>query len=186
MIIVNERLRGQTVKFGKERVSFDKLGKAKVEDAFGESLILNHPDYYEEGKKPVKVVEEKQKPEIKDEAVKTLIAELESKLLISSQKLEKAIADLSLAKEEVESWKAEYNKAKEATLLNANEGGNETPVQLQENDINIVVELCEKKKGELVVLCEGLSLPESEWKTLSAKELIVYVAKKTLSGSKTE
>lgn len=176
MIIVNEKSANQKVKTSLGVLTFNKYGETEVSKEIGEKLISQY-GYFEKGNKPQPKVEPK-KEVVTDEAAKERIAELEQKLLVSGQKLEKAEGDLRLSKEEVESWKAEYTKAttaeKPETLVTS------TIPELQENDINVVIDLWNKGINDLATLCEGLSLPKDEWKELKKKELVVYLAKKTL------
>jgi hypothetical protein len=188
MIIVSDKIRNLTVKFGKERVEFDKFGKAKVSEEIGKKVIFDHPDYYEEGKKQVKEIQKDIINDVTDEKVLAKFNELETQLLVSSQKLEKAIGDLNISKEEVENWKAEYEKVKQSvegkTIVESFEEVN-IP-QLQENDINVIVDLCSKSKKDLLDLCEGLGLLKAEYQELNQKQLVVYIGKKTLYAPKTE
>jgi hypothetical protein len=187
MIIVSDKIRNLTVKFGKERVEFDKFGKAKVSEEIGKKVIFDHPDYYEEGKKQVKEIQKDIISDVTDEKVLAKFNELETQLLVSSQKLEKAIGDLNLSKEEVENWKAEYEKAKEGVLGKMDLLTTDLDIpQLQENDINVIVDLCSKSKKDLLDLCEGLGLLKAEYQELNQKQLVVYIGKKTLYAPKTK
>lgn len=182
MLIVNEKLINQTIKTSIGKIIVNKKGEAEVSQEVGEKAIKDY-GFYEKGNKPQPKIEQPKK-EVTDETAKERIAELEQKLLVVSQKLEKAEADLILSKDETESWKAEYTKIgalKDKGEKSEAEVEAGSKVQFQDNDINLIIDLWGKGVSELVELCKGLGLPENEWKELKKKELVVYLAKKTLN-----
>jgi len=182
MIVVNTQYKKQTIKTSIGKITMDVNGETEVSEEIGKRLINEH-GFFEKGKKPKKVEEKKEI--VTDLQAKERITELESSVLILNQRLEKSDSDLKLSRNETDSWKEEFTKlqstlSKEVEKVDKKESL--TITQLQENDINLVIDMWSKGMDELFDICKGLNLPEAEWKDKKKKDLVVFIAKKTLFG----
>ena len=174
MIIESKNHQNTTIKFGQDRVKFDNLCQAEVSDELGKKILVNHVGYWEKNKKPA--------PEVKKVVVNLDpiegVKDLESQLLIASQKNNKIEQELKIAKAEIQSWKDLVNNVKYTA-----EPLKPFPAQLSESDIQTIIELAAKPVSKLKEICTGLNLPELEWSDLTKNPLVVYIGKRTLNAN---
>ena len=166
MIIVSEKFANTTINISNNLVHFVNH-EAEVSDEIGATLKELGAEYYEKGKKPVKRTEKKTENQSPDRQV----AEMESKLLIASQKVEELKAKLDTSITEAENWKAEYNKVSGNAPIGS---------KISAKDVNVILDLAPKTKTDLQDFCKQLELSQKEWQSLGKNELIYYIVSKTL------
>lgn len=151
---INANRFGSTLLMSNKKVKWSDVGIAEVDDEFGTELLAKFGDtIFPEGKVPSK----DPVSEVKED---------------NSEELEQLKTDLEDALEIIKDLE-EQLKEKEDVVVS---GG------VSDKNIDVIIELSGKKKGELVELSESLNFPAEEWEELNQKDLAIYIIKKTLNG----
>ena len=164
VVSLNPKHASATVTVCNKEIKFNKGLVAEVEEELGKVICEIFPKtFFPEGEVP--------KPEKKENE-----SEEVSKL---REKVDSLNKENNQLKEMIEKFKVEAEKMDK--LIQEGGQSGEKPVIIEE-DINIIMELSSKKKEELEETCSGFEFPEEEWKEKNKKELVVYIASKTLNA----
>lgn len=168
---------GTTIKLGQTDVEFNGQGVAEVKDTFGQESLAKYPGMiFKAGETPTK--ENKQEPIVATAAeVKSLIEEIED-LKIQKEQSAKLHADrIETLTIEVDSWKAEYEKAKELVDEVKREG-------VSENEYAFLEKIVDQNVGELREIALKLEIPGEALEKLKKPQLVVLIFKTMLNADK--
>ena len=168
MKITSNKYKGTSLLLFSEKVEFNVKGEAEVSKELGEKILseygtlLNKPSEKEEVKEVVNSAS--------DDKLKELVEKLQSEKEILGQRVEALTGDLETSKADANNWKEEFTKLQE-------KGEGENPViKTTKQDVELVLELEKKSKGDLEAMAEELGFSEDEWGEFNKEDLIIYLA----------
>lgn len=165
---------GKELKVLNEKVKFNKIGEAEVEDSFGKKLIKYNSDIYSD--KPFKAEDRSVEPVKTDNKNDAIIEELKDKIERFKKQDESRVSTINDLKKELSDFKEALAKVKEER-----DEFEKLIVQKKEEEENndevekFRKELEEKEVEELKDTCAKMEIEESQWKRLQKKEKIIDV-----------
>lgn len=164
---------GKELKILNEKVKFNQIGEAEVDDKLGKA-ILEYSDVYSD--EPIKVEEKVEEPEKKDNKNEGEVAELKNKIEKFKKQDEARVVTIKELKNELNDFKEAFAKlAEENKALKESKQADEEKNERKDEVEKFRKELEEKEVEELKDTCAKMEIEESQWKRLQKKEKIIDV-----------